>query len=155
VKKRGSGGHHCCGSCCRCSCSCHCSPTFRPPSFVFTCHPCPCPHLYPSPCLLVCACLHPLICARSVGCPFVLIPATRSHLFGLCLAFVCAHLCSFTPACLCALICGSLLPCYTCLAFVWPLFGLVRALLGFGWSPCVLSGLLFMSISNTQLVPTC
>ena len=50
---------------------------------------------------------------------------------------------------------SRLRPRYLVLAFVWPSFGLVRALLGFGWSLCVLAGLLFMSISNTQLVHTC
>src|ERR1700676_3060009 len=68
-----------------------------------------------------------LVCAHSVECLFVLIPTTQSHLFGLCLAFIHGHSHSFAPACLCALICGSLLSCYTRLAFIWPSFVLVHA----------------------------
>jgi hypothetical protein len=118
-------------------------------------------------------CSPPLIraCSRSVICSFSLHAASvRTRLCPLGCVSVCAdprypvalvwpsfglRSRSFAPACLGAHLCRSPLPCYTCLAFVWPSFGLVWALLGFGWSLCVLSGLLFMSISNTQLVHTC
>ena len=61
-----------------------------------------------------------LVCACSVECPFVLIPATWSHLFGLRLAFVCARLCPLA----CVLLYAD--PRYL-VTLVWPSFVLIRA----------------------------
>ena len=108
------------------------------------------------------ACLRPLGCTDSHSlCSSPLIPASlRLFVFLL----VCARsvICSFslhvasvrTRLCLLGWVSVCADPRYP-VALVWPSFVLVRALLGFGWSLCVLSGLMFMSISKTQLVHTC
>jgi hypothetical protein len=92
---------------------------------------------YPRLSLLVSAysCLFPLVCAHSVICSFNLhVASVCTHLCPLSWVSVCADprypvalvwpsfgLCSclFVPACLCALVCESPLPCYTHLAFIW------------------------------------
>ena len=104
------------------------------PSFTFV-WPCQC--LYPSPYLLVHACLHPLIHACSRLCPFVWLPFTLICAYLPCLfvlvpAFVwpsfmlicaCSVVCPFVPICV-ASICTHLclLTVYLCLFL--PSFGL-------------------------------